>query len=256
MQPWVTFSGADHTVARHRVIALCQGAKEPIELALLASAMRTGSNRYPNMHLARGLAEVIKGAGQQVAVHLCGDVARMTLGNWLPGLLPGLHDLLTIADRIQVNLPEKVVTPENVQKIKQVLTEQIGEKPVIFQWRQPIFPNPQAGVQWLFDCSAGHGKAPENWPELPEDQVVGLAGGLGPGRVGPLVSSLDYDSLFWVDMESSLRDQEDRFNVDACHRVLEEFSDARTESMYRKWACGACGNQPPCPCTLEQDDLL
>jgi len=248
----ITFSGADHTVPRHRLLALCKTPHFPLEFAFLVSEPRMGSARYPSMAVATSLMELVKGADQTVAVHLCGGAARIFLtGTWKTHYISGLTELLKAADRIQINVPETFVTPENIERALQVF----GDKTLIFQWRQLSFPPAQPNVQWLYDVSAGQGQAPTAWPGLPLDQMVGLAGGLGPGRVGPLLSTLGrVDQYFWIDMESSLRDREDRFSVDACFKVIEEAHEAMedlTREENQKYACGTCGNFPLCPCTLE-----
>lgn len=218
----ITFTGADHTVARHRLMALCRAGQFPVEMAFLVSEPRMGSPRYPTMAVASALVDVVRSMGQRAAVHLCGGAARMLFSGGKPGFIPGLTELLRDVQRIQVNVPEELVTSENIHKAQQVLLERVGAKTVIFQWRQLDIPAPPPGVQWLFDVSAGQGIQPDQWPTLPIDQEIGLAGGLGPGRVAPLLAKVNSSASFWIDMESSLRTPEDRFSIDACFKVLEE----------------------------------
>jgi len=181
------------------------------------------------MAVASGLVEIVKSMGQKTAVHLCGGAARLLFARgWRVGFLPGLVELLRNIDRIQINVSQDLVTSENILRAQQVLQDLLGEKTLIFQWRQLEFPTPPPGVKWLFDVSGGQGEAPKIWPSLPDNQEIGLAGGLGPGLVAPLLTQVGFTGTdFWIDMESSLRDREDHFNIDACFQVLEEAHTSR-----------------------------
>lgn len=186
-------------------------------MAFLVSESRMGSARYPSMAVASALADLVKSCGQKTALHLCGGVASAILQGRTRAL-PGFFDLLSKIDRVQINVSETMITDESIQRAQGIL-----QKPLIFQWRQLEFPQARVGIQWLYDVSGGLGIEPSAWPSLPQDQVVGLAGGLGPGKVYPLLQSLENDlGGYWMDMESSLRDSQDRFSVDACFQVLEQ----------------------------------
>lgn len=248
MLEWITLTGLDHTLPRYRLVSLCRNpilSLLPLEMAFLISEPRMGGVRYPSISVASSLLDVVQETGQKSALHFCGGVARSALQGKLRDI-PGLDDLVRRVDRIQINATEELITPEGIQKAQELL-----QKPLIFQWRKPDFSTlPQApkGVQWLFDHSGGNGEAPATWPQLPEDPtyLVGLAGGLGPGRIDPLLRQLGFtEQVFWIDMETGLRDGEDRFSADICLKVLREAWStiiALEEEHIQKNACKGCGS--------------
>ena len=78
-------------------------------------------------------------------------------------------------------------------------------------------------VSWLFDRSAGTGAVPDSWPAHPgHSRFVGYAGGLRPDNLAGLLPLLGAGGgPYWVDMESGVRDAEDRFDVGLCRLVCE-----------------------------------
>jgi hypothetical protein len=51
--------------------------------------------------------------------------------------------------------------------------------------------------------------------------LVGYAGGLGPETVAKVLPQLTQATPFWIDMESKIRNGDDRFDVGLCRRVCE-----------------------------------
>lgn len=220
MLKWITLTGADHTISKEDLASLCRNSPRSVEIAFLVSSSKAGTARYPTLDLAIDLADAVRGAGQKVAVHLCGRVAKAFLmeGTQAPKQR-NLWDLLRLAGRVQVNASSAIMTENNLDNAQDLL----APAEVIFQLRRLQFPTARAGRSWLFDKSGGRGTEPSEWPALPTDQIAGLAGGLGPGRIAPLLARLGQtEPGYWIDMESSLRSPEDTFSRGQCERVLEE----------------------------------
>ncbi len=230
MLEFVTLTGADHTVQKYRMYELCSNPSVPLEMAFLVSIPRMGSPRYPSFSVLTSLLEIARDCNQRTAIHLCGGMARIMVGLGSLSQIPGeLSSLLEKVDRIQINLPQNLITEEGISEALRRLN-----KPLVFQWRNQEFPPTQPRLQWLYDLSGGKGIVPSEWPTLPGDQVVGLAGGLGPGRIAPLIRRMS-SGRYWIDMESSLRDSKDQFSPDICHRVLDEALEALSQEFQAHW---------------------
>ncbi len=54
--------------------------------------------------------------------------------------------------------------------------------------------------------------------------LVGYAGGLKPSNIAqqlPLIAAAAGDGPYWIDMESGVRDADDRFDLGKCRAVCE-----------------------------------
>lgn len=94
----------------------------------------------------------------------------------------------------------------------------------ILQYRDPgAFPTDPA-VDWLYDRSAGNGILPDAWPAPAGPNPVGYAGGLGPDTVAGALAAIALRHPagvpFWIDMETRIRDADDRLDLDLCESVL------------------------------------
>jgi len=219
----ITFTGVDGTVSGSD---LFQWAKRlpcspfQVELGFLFSLTREGSSRYPQIDRIPFFLEIGIDIGVRTAVHVCGEAARLLA---FEGILhPRLSPLVDLCDRVQINvdwegrdLEKGLEVMKGHPTIGWILQSRDAEK-----FPTPPIPN----LFYLFDASGGRGKEPVAWPPCPNDQWVGYAGGLGPGRVGPLLKELEQKSpegKFWVDMESSLF-EDGKFELSRCTEVLHE----------------------------------
>ena len=87
---------------------------------------------------------------------------------------------------------------------------------------------PGAALEYLFDPSSGRGESAfSRWPEPPVDAATryGYAGGISPETIGEALAfaSQHADAGLWIDMESGVRTEDDRFDLDKvegiCARV-------------------------------------
>ena len=117
-------------------------------------------------------------------------------------------------DRVQINTADPNVKPALISNWAQHV-----EVSAILQCRGD-FPE-VSGVEFLFDASGGRGLAPNSWPQgMP--RRCGYAGGLNPDNVAAAVADIGTKaSLYWIDMETGVRDDHDRFSIDKCQAVCE-----------------------------------
>lgn len=205
----ITFTGIDDRTRPANCAAI--SAKFPVEFAFLYSGNRTDP-RYSGLHLL----EEFQKRRLRTAVHLCGDAARTAIRD---GIYPG--DVLR-ADRIQLNLRDAEYDWEGLQRISR-------RRPTIRQTRDTgAWPLTPLDVAPLLDGSGGRGVPIESFPAAPPAQLVGYAGGLGPGSVRPFLDRLPaHPHGFWIDMETGVR-TDDWFDPAKCLAVCREvFGSAR-----------------------------
>lgn len=223
----VTITGADDAVDPEALAEL--SAKYPfVEWALLVSPKRYATPRYPSGTWQKQLSEYAH--RMRLALHLCGQAARDTLGGsmkWLPQVGIG---------RMQLNGYE----PETgaVHHLRRIAHAFVGE--VVLQVRSeeslraaaPEVVDIRGGergfqVSVLYDVSGGTGVAPGRWPAPPLGiHRIGYAGGIKPSNVEHVLREVRLACVshgwdFWVDMESGVRDGQDRFSVELAAEVLE-----------------------------------
>jgi phosphoribosylanthranilate isomerase len=79
-----------------------------------------------------------------------------------------------------------------------------------------------ASVDMLFDASGGRGISPADWPQAVNTTFCGYAGGLSPENVAQAVQIIGTRAnRYWIDMESGVRDERDRFSLEKCRAVCE-----------------------------------
>jgi hypothetical protein len=211
MRPeFITFTGADERTDLRRMIAL--SAQYPIEWGILFSPKRQGrENRYPAIHHIEWMLD--NAPSLRYAAHLCGQDARDVLERGKSQYDELLNHFFT---RVQINTTQHVDTLA-VKEWADALSLH-----AIVQCRAS-FPD-DANVEWLFDKSGGRGIEQTIWPQPPAGRRVGFAGGLGPANVAQAIGTMTAgvpDARYWIDMESGLRDPEDRFTLHKCRLVCE-----------------------------------
>jgi len=237
----VTFTGADNRTYIDDVCRICEAADRlgiHVEFGLLCSATRGGTPRYPTPWVARHLAKVVTDEHATVAVHVCGSYARAAVDGTLAEVLPEpWAGVLRTADRVQVNLPPGMSLPDELRAARLGVAAAVQLDPrdmrrplVIGQHRNASkWHASEPGLQWLYDPSGGTGARSSGWPALPSWRV-GLAGGLGPGTVAYAARHLAAGAGGWLDMETNVRDVDDRLCADLCRQVLREVADALKET--------------------------
>lgn len=216
---FITFTGADEWTDIGRMQALAD--LYPIEWGILFSPKRQGIDpRYPPMTFVRKL--IGSGTRARLAAHLCGDYTlRVIDGHSLPADLDEM--LLYQFGRAQINgapvhAAGKISVWAMCRQLRPVMQCADG-------WPAEM------DVDWLYDKSGGRGQVPASWPaHPPAGRRVGFAGGLDPDNVAQHVEAIagSRDMSYWIDMESGVRDDENRFSLDKCRAVCEAVYGVRT----------------------------
>lgn len=223
----ITLTGIDESTRPRELFSLLH-ADPRVELAILYSETRAGSARYPFPDwIDVTVSKVNALFPNRLALHICGRTVKRLIDGTVPSDLPSLWKF----GRIQLN--GKFSEEESVQ-----LWKFIGEGlafPVITQYDgneqlHELIRRPRHQV--LFDASGGRGIARKDWPTHLGDWICGYAGGLGPDNLReelPRIAAAAGGREYWIDMESSLRDEADRFCSRGARLALEAIHDAERE---------------------------
>ena len=172
-----------------------------------------------------------RGAGLSLSLHVCGGLKRRLthIGDWseIRSFMQGYFSLF---GRVQLNGCGKnlhwnlTVPPE----ISEVIIQQPSASNMPFY--QKYLDN-QAKIPGnftvLFDASSGRGQYTETF-ETANLPYAGYAGGLGPDNVRKAVLALESDEAvqsYWIDMQTGVRDANDRFSALLCRKVCEELGE-------------------------------
>lgn len=186
-----------------------------LEIGILYTALSDRRNRYPpRSTIARMLDEL---RGRNVSLHVCGRIARQWLLDYQ------LSDITHGVQRIQVN---GEVEPHHLEQ----LCDMYGDHEIITQHN--CSSNPKlldlvlTNHSVLVDASGGRGITPYAWERPCTYKRVGFAGGLGPDNILASVNQIEKISTTpaWLDMESSMRDENDWFNVNAAIELWHNLS--------------------------------
>lgn len=208
---WITFTGVDERTSISGMLELRK--QYPIEWGVLFSPKQQGLHpRYPDLTFVRALTGTYK---HELAAHICGGYARDIVAN---GRCAIDEPVSVHFQRAQVN-----GAPEDSSHAVWHWASDLGLGQVIMQCKERFPDDPYA--TWLFDASGGRGVAPAAWPEPPLHVLGkqwGFAGGLNPENVAAVVATIgQFGVTYWIDMESGVRDEHDRFSLEKCRAVCE-----------------------------------
>ena len=207
---FITFTGADDETSIDDMDQLA--LDYPVEFGILFSPKRQGSGRYPSLGWVRMLLKDLRGS-IILSAHLCGDDARAVIQSG-----KSQHDALLCGyfARAQINTAYRDVD----HSIINAWAAYAVELDPILQCREG-FPSVR-GIGFLFDASGGRGIPSAWWPRAPSGQFVGYAGGLNPSNVAAAVAEIGTLATdYWIDMETGVRDEHDRFSIEKCRAVCE-----------------------------------
>jgi phosphoribosylanthranilate isomerase len=188
--------------------------RDNLELAILLSANPEGRNRYPSIDWIRSF--VNKSHHKcGIAVHLCGSTARK---NALEGKYFDILDDQWHVQRIQVN---GKVSIEELEQFTEKFNQTIITQHV--PYNESLASTTITPHSLLVDASGGKGISPTEWVAPVTSKFVGFAGGLGPHNLKTELRKIAMVSkpCAWVDMESSLRDENDWFDIHKALKCIE-----------------------------------
>lgn len=202
---FITFTGVDDDTNPADLVQLADDY--PVEFGLLFSPKRQGIEpRYPKLSTIAWLASELP---LSWSAHLCGADARA----WIEEDRCA-HDLRYFR-RVQINTADPNIMPSMIgnsaaKRNLRAILQARGEFPRV------------ASVDVLFDASGGRGIEPKDWPEATNTTFCGYAGGLNPENVAYHVGTIRTRATrYWIDMESGVRDENDRFSLEKCRAVCE-----------------------------------
>lgn len=221
----VTLTGLDERTDFDRLGELT--AEFPfVEWAVLLSKNRGGKEpRYPSSEWINEELLWATPATFPLAGHLCGEWARETTNG--PFIWAINHNRqFERFGRLQINgVPVQPSTLDAVSRLStgtaKTFIMQVGTFELITCGY--VIPSPSAKVEFLVDNSGGEGKPLLYYGPPPDGIRGGYAGGIGPANIRAtleILTGLPSKAEFWIDMESSLRDADDRFDLGKAHECL------------------------------------
>lgn len=255
---FVTLTGADDKTHFTKMVELSR--RFPfVEWAVLFSPEKAGQARYPSLEWIEKFGEKAQKARMYCSVHLCGEAVQ-ALVHEAAGTHPGpdsaemarrMQLLVRNFDRVQLNMRAKVDHIVHYEQLVRLLRGHNYELRVIVQWNEANADVCRRmthvdGFETVFDASGGRGVSPQVWPNAREHHArrFGYAGGLGPDNIEeqlPRIAAAAGDGMFWVDMESNLRNEQDRFDLSRCAKVLQActaYIKADREAKGALWGAG------------------
>ena len=170
-----------------------------------------GQGRFVSRSWLLRAAEPLQG---RFALHLCGRQVRTEL---LGGRLDAV---VTWAARVQVN---GILSIADCVALKARLPLQVELVTQHGPVNAPLLGPAVERHAILVDSSGGRGRLPPQWVRPDTPKRVGFAGGLGPHNLHeqlPRIAQAAGWAPFWVDMEASLRDTTDRFDLERARAAL------------------------------------
>lgn len=206
---FITFTGADDHTSIEGMHALAR--VYPIEWGILFSTKQQGTGRYPSFDFLNKLAR--SGPSRLcLSAHLCGSYSRSLIEFGYTGLE---NPIASFFVRAQINTSDSAVRPRRIRD----WAARLNVTPIL--QCQAEFPADPA-VQWLYDVSGGRGISPPKWLPSRDEGQYGYAGGLNPQNVSQAVASIGAIAKnYWIDMETGVRNEDDKFDLGLCRAVCE-----------------------------------
>lgn len=205
------------------------------EFGVLYSDNRAGAGRYPSKAWIDALCVriTVDPVRPNFALHVCGSAVRQLLDDPVNS---GVARVASYFGRVQLNFISK---PEHVVPLVTAIRALAATSKVIIQintangWlREALAPYALPSLEFLFDSSGGRGKRPDTWPAVPAEFARvphAYSGGLGPENLADQLFDI-YDAYnqkpVSVDMESSMRTADDRFDMNRAAAALRICSNA------------------------------
>ena len=263
----VTFTGVDNWTDVSRMKAIQK--KYPwTEFGILVSKNNTASeevNRYPGIDKIREVLESVEEDYQSISMHFCGEAARKAALSdnpmYILSALGNAQDVKELMKfrvrRVQLNLTKMAgaIKPVDKQNYKDrpvywniIVPLKLETEMYFYSMRESYIHAWQGNfgkiMQGFQDNSGGRGIRESKWV-APMLSFFGYAGGISEENVLEVLDEIEVarkklprDYFYWIDMESSLRDENDHFDLDIVERICEKldpiikYIDLRKECWY------------------------
>jgi hypothetical protein len=246
----ITLTGADDTTSIDDLLEISR-TYPLVEWGILLSSKSMGNGRYPNAEWIKDLSHATydnifgprKGRAK-FAAHLCGPTMRSFMktstvadDTWtqIHGISEQRFNSLFSRAQINFNAIREKFTDKNLIDMLEGWYE-TADGNLITQhndnntgvWKPLQAYEMENGAlkahQILHDASGGLGHLPDSWQKPIAGVLNGYAGGISPDNVIATLEDLETivgEGFTWIDMESSLRDDQDRFCIDTVKRTLD-----------------------------------
>lgn len=221
----VSFIGLDEFTDLSKLYDLSLVSTIPIEIGVLLSNTKAGKeNRYPNIKFIENIFKELYAF--ETSLHICGSAVF--------DLLDGKEYIQQMADlygRVQLNFSIK---DNDIEEIGTKIIDLGHYHTIIIQHNKSkeklinylcknIVPNTDVDI--LFDASGGYGKLLDKPKPVIPGFYCGYAGGIAPDTIDQILHSISsvnkYEDLFYIDMESGIRDTNDKFSIEKCMKIIE-----------------------------------
>lgn len=218
---YITLTGVDEQTSLVDLKSFVEEFPE-VEIGILYTKTPSGRNRYPSREW---ILEAVKTIPKRAALHICGARARDELVN------NELSDIVNHVSRVQVN---GVVAIEEMLDLSLQVPTLITQHTEANKGIELLY---YSNHQVLIDSSGGRGIKPESYTVPDTYLPIGLAGGLGPNNL--YEEMIKFAPLCkpngWVDMESSLRNEDDLFDLNGrartCAQIFRETLNSFNEGV-------------------------
>lgn len=217
---FITFTGVDEYTDLKRLVDISlkynshDKNKGLVEWGVLFGDTSNG-NRYP-LDWFRTIFAALP-INTRKSAHLCGAYARNFLDNGcIPKSIEGFST-------IQLNLSSEKYNFDRLDLLARIH----NVKSIVVQARNNFYGHEARFLSQLIDASGGTGKEIKTFPKLIGSLYIhGYAGGIDKDNVIDIIENInkvneDNKFKYYIDMESSLRDKDDKFCLDTVEEMLE-----------------------------------
>ena len=229
----ITFTGIDKNTDIEQLYKLARDYPK-VEFGFLS--FLDYKNTKKNQCNDPAILKKYRNKGLSLSLHVCGSLNDhlMKTGDWSE-IKQFMGVYFPLFDRVQLNISHrfkkredgkwKITVPEGISEV--IIQQRRTDAMPIYQWYLDEQDEVDGKITILLDDSSGWGRF-TGTPKTLALPYVGYAGGLNPGNVLEMVSSLEADpnvQNYWIDMQSGVRTEDDWFSVELCQKVCEQLKD-------------------------------
>lgn len=226
----VTITGADENTDINEVVKITK--EYPfVEWGILISSNKAGSDRYPQKEWIKKFMDQLFQECQtpNISFHFCGAISRdiiigkIDVNRWYQHI-----KYFEYVKRFQINVNTRNTPPEYDSMAQLLHSWSKHGQPIIqhnkanvTMWAElvsrGIFPNV------LFDASGGRGTYIRTLPSPIPGLFCGFSGGISDYNIDIILRKLnELDGICWIDMESGVRDENNKLVLNRVRHVLKQ----------------------------------